>query len=57
MLPQDPNMLLSVVNMHLRDDNVNLRELCQRLDISEADLTQRLESAGYRYNPDSNRFI
>lgn len=43
--------------MHLRDDNVNLRELCQRLDISEADLTQRLESAGYRYNPDSNRFI
>lgn len=57
MLPQDPNMLLSVVNMRLRDDNITLPELCQRLDISEAELTRRLAAGGYRYNPDSNRFL
>ncbi|MBD5289065.1 MAG: DUF4250 domain-containing protein [Bacteroides sp.] len=57
MLPKDPNMLLSIINMRLRDDNVTLPELCQRLDIDEGDLTRRLQEAGYRYQPESNRFI
>lgn len=57
MLPKDPNMLLSIINMRLRDDNVTLPELCQRLDIDEGDLTKRLQEAGYRYQPESNRFI
>ncbi len=56
MLPEDPNMLLSMINMRLRDDNVSLPELCQRLGINQADLAQRMEKAGYRYNPETNRF-
>ena len=57
MLPKDPAMLLSVVNMHLRDDNVNLRQLCQRLDIPEDELTRTLADAGYNYDEASNRFM
>lgn len=57
ILPQDPAMLLSMVNMRLRDDNVNLRQLCERLDINEADLTYRLQKCGYRYDEASNRFL
>ena len=57
MLPQDPHMLLSMINMRLRDDNVTLPELCQRLDIDEGELSRRLQDAGYRYQPESNRFV
>ncbi len=57
MLPEDPHMLLSMINMRLRDDNVNLRELCQRLDIPESDLTRKLADAGYNYDVASNRFM
>lgn len=57
ILPKDPAMLLSMVNMRLRDDNVNLRQLCERLDINEADLTDRLQKGGYRYDEASNRFL
>ena len=56
MLPEDPHMLMSMINMRLRDDNVTLPELCQRLDINQADLSRKMENAGYRYDPDSNRF-
>lgn len=56
-MPQDPAMLLSVINMKLRDDNVNLTELCKRLDISEQELTDKLHAAGFDYDPASNRFM
>ena len=32
-LPQDPNMLVSVMNMKMRDNDMTLDELCRAFDI------------------------
>ena len=57
MLPNDPEMLYSYINMQLRDNYSSLDEMCQRLDESRGDIEDRLKSAGYQYDADSNRFI
>ena len=55
-LPKDPYMLLSAVNMKLRDDYPDLDELCAALDIDRDDLVSRLHEAGFDYDPANNRF-
>lgn len=55
-LPNDPAMLLSVVNMKLRDQYPTLQALCEDLDIDEADLRARLATAGFEYSPTHHRF-
>ena len=57
MLPNDPNILLSFVNMKLRDEYESLSELCASLDEDEADLTRRLADAGLRYDERVNQFV
>ncbi len=56
-LPSDPNMLLSVVNTKLRDEYSSLDDLCDSLDIEKALLTEKLQSAGYKYNDSLNQFV
>lgn len=56
MLPQDPFMLLSVVNMKLRDEFKSLDELCSALDLDRNSLIEKLSSAGFEYNPAINQF-
>ena len=41
-LPNDPIMLLSVVNLKLRDFYKNLDALCEDLDADKADLCAKL---------------
>ena len=55
-LPKDPIMLLSVVNMKLRDTYSSLDALCDDLDESRADIEKTLSSAGYVYNESVNQF-
>lgn len=55
-LPQDPAMLLSVVNTYLRDEFDDLDELCASLSVSRDELEERLAAAGYRYQKENNRF-
>lgn len=62
-LPGDPAMLLSFVNMKLRDDyasanndKTGLDLMCDDLDIDKTQLTQRLAEAGFEYSPQQNRF-
>ena len=57
MLPNDPMMLLSVVNTKLRDEYDSLDELCDALDESNDDICAKLSAVGYQYDPDQNRFI
>ena len=57
MLPSDNYMLLSFINMKLRDFYDSLDSLCDDLDESRSDIESRLESIGYIYNLDSNKFI
>ena len=48
-LPQDPFMLLGVVNMKLRDQYASLDELCEDLQVEREDLEARLAAAGFEY--------
>ncbi len=55
-LPQDPFMLLSFINMKLRDNYNNLDELCDDLNINRIELEMKLRSAGFVYDPNQNKF-
>jgi hypothetical protein len=55
-LPQDPFMLLSVVNMKLRDEYPSLAALVEDLQIDEAALRQKLADAGFEYVAAQNQF-
>ena len=55
-LPQDPFMLLSVVNMKLRDEYPSLAALVEDLQIDETELRQKLADAGFEYMETQNQF-
>lgn len=55
-LPKDPFMLMSFVNMKLRDQYANLDALCEDLDVEKEVLTTILGSIGMEYNPETNKF-
>lgn len=55
-IPNDPIMLLSFVNMKLRDIYPTLEALCEDMDIHEEELTEKLKAAGYEYDKVQNRF-
>ena len=57
MIPQDPVMLLSFVNMKLRDVYPNLHVLCNDLDADEREICEKLAQIGYTYSPEQNRFL
>lgn len=54
--PQDPMMLLSWVNMKLRDFYDSLDELCEDMEIDRTELENKLNAAGFEYNSDLNKF-
>ena len=56
-IPKDPVLLLSYVNMKLRDFYPELVELCASLDINKAMLIQTLSKSDYTYDPEKNQFI
>lgn len=56
MLPKDPMMLLSFVNMKLRDDYDSLDDMCDKLDEDKEAIIEALKSIGYRYNETQNQF-
>ncbi len=56
MLPQDPNILLSVVNTKLRDEYSSLEALCDGLDASQTELVEKLAGLGYAYDEETNQF-
>lgn len=55
-LPKDPMMLLSIINMKLRDEYSTLDALCEDMDIDKKELTENLAQAGFEYNPAANKF-
>lgn len=57
MIPKDPFILLSWINMQLRDYYPNLDELCNSLDLNKKSLEITLGSIDFQYDPKSNSFI
>ncbi len=55
-LPQDPDMLFSMINMKLRDQYASLDELCEEEDVDPAALLVKLNGAGYEYDEAHNCF-
>ena len=56
-LPIDPMMLYSVVNTKLRDYYPSLEKLCEDMNISQKDLEQKLQSVGFIYDQELNKFL
>lgn len=56
-MPKDPIMLLSAVNMKLRDSYASLDALCEDMDVSREELVRTLLDAGYAYDEQKNQFI
>lgn len=55
-MPKDPVMLLSWVNMKLRDQYDSLEALCEDLQLDRDSLEERLHQAGFDYMPQTNQF-
>lgn len=52
----DPNILVSIINMKLRDFYSNIGDLCYDLDVVEDEIKNKLKSAGYEYSKEENQF-
>ncbi len=55
-IPQDPVILLSFVNLKLRDQYSGLDALCEDLEVDREELARRLASINYHYNEGKNQF-
>lgn len=56
-LPNDPLLLMSVVNTKLRDFYPSLEALCDDLNENRAALEEKLASVGYVYDEGRNQFV
>lgn len=56
-LPEDPAMLMSLINMKLRDNYTSLDELCDDMEIDRDALVERLHAAGFDYSEENRRFF
>ena len=54
--PKDPIMLMSWVNMKLRDFYPSLEIMCEDLEIPLDELVKKLSAAGFEYNAQLNKF-
>lgn len=55
-LPTDPFMLMSLINMKLRDNYPSLDALCDDMDVNRKQLEDKLAQAGFEYSAENNRF-
>lgn len=57
MIPQDPIMLLSFVNLKLRDYYQSLDAMCDDMDINKTEIEEKLKAVGYVYDEQLNKFV
>ncbi|MBR6627869.1 MAG: DUF4250 domain-containing protein [Lachnospiraceae bacterium] len=57
MIPKNPVMLLSFINLKLRDTYGDLDRLCEDLNVNRLEIEQKLEQINYRYDRTQNQFI
>ncbi len=56
-VPQDPMILLSFLNMKLRNEYDSLTELCESLGLDREDILRRMDAIGMTYLEEENRFF
>ena len=57
MIPKDPVMLLSFVNLKLRDFYQSLDTMCEDMEIPKDEVEEKLAAIGYHYDKEQNRFV
>ena len=57
MIPKDPIMLLSFINLKLRDYYSSLEKLCDDLEVDRKEIIDKLAGINYQYDADKNQFI
>lgn len=57
MIPKDPVMLLSFVNLKLRDYYKDLDALCEDLGVEKQEIAEKLAAIDYRYDEGRNQFV
>ena len=55
-IPKDPAMLLSFMNMKLRDYYESLDKLCEDMGVDRDEIVAKLAEIGYEYDGGLNRF-
>ena len=56
-LPNDPNILFSLLNMKLRDFYSSLDALCEDMDVDKQQLLDTMAKANFHYDPQRNAFV
>ncbi len=56
-LPKDPVLLLSVINMKLRDFYGSLDDLCEDLQVDKTWILETLKGIDYEYDEEQHQFI
>lgn len=56
-IPKDPYLLLSYVNLKLRDYYTSLEDMCKTLDIDQTALVTKMAGIDYEYSADQNQFV
>lgn len=56
MIPTDPIMMLSFINLKLRDYYSSLDDLCDDLDEDKENIINTLKAAGFKYDENTNQF-
>lgn len=56
-IPNDPAMLLSFVNLKLRDFYPSLDAMCEDVGADKEEIISKLSSIDYEYDEGSNQFV
>ena len=56
-IPKDPVMLLSFLNLKLRDEYASLEDMCKSLSLDIEEILEKMKTIGYKYSLEENRFF
>ena len=57
MIPKDPVMLLSFINLKLRDYYPSFEALCDDLNVDGNEIIDKLAGINYQYDSEKNSFV
>ncbi|MBQ6324837.1 MAG: DUF4250 domain-containing protein [Clostridia bacterium] len=57
MLPKDPMILFSFLNMKLRDQYGSLDALCDDMEADKQELLDTMAGVGFHNDPERNAFV
>ena len=55
-IPQDPIMLMSWLNLKLRDFYPDLDSLCDDLGLDRKEIEEKMKTAGFEYSEEHRKF-